>query len=67
MQRWEYLVLEVEQDHPRLMNGQELRGWDSLKLYAVLNQLGEEGWEMVGTQSTPSYTFAKLFFKRPRA
>ena len=66
MQRWEYLILEVEQDRPRLINGQELHGWDSLKLYALLNQLGEEGWEMVSTQSTPSYTYVKLFFKRQR-
>jgi hypothetical protein len=66
MQPWEYLVLEVEQDHPRFINGQELRSWDTLKLYAQLNQLGEAGWELVGTQSTPSYSYAKLIFKRPR-
>ena len=69
MQKWEYLFLipghHKNQDYPYSVNGQELKNWKrGPNLYDYCNQLGEEGWELVG------YTFprygAYLTFKRPK-
>jgi hypothetical protein len=50
--RWEYLEV-VFRDYggyrPRFVNGEEQGGWKQAPLiHDYLNQMGEEGWELVG-------------------
>ena len=68
-QKWEYMEV-VFRDYggyrPRYINGEEQAGWKKAPLiYEVLNQFGEEGWELVGVgarhkEQMPAY------FKRPQ-
>jgi hypothetical protein len=56
---------------PRFINGQEIDRWmDGPVIHDYLDQLGQEGWELVGANagkrlygSSDQY---QLFFKRPR-
>jgi hypothetical protein len=54
MQKWEYLYINsaFNQNHewiPQWINGVELRDWaNGPRMYEVSNQLGEQGWELVG-------------------
>jgi hypothetical protein len=71
MQRWEYLhvrTFQYEFDTTAYcvnVNGQGLK--DREPLHAFLNQLGMEGWEMIGaTVASELGDSHYLFFKRPR-
>lgn len=45
----------------------EIRGYDeATKVAALIAQLGEEGWEMVGCSDQASITTHVLYFKRPK-
>ena len=50
--RWEYMEVvfrDYDGYRPRRVNGEEQRGWKSSPvIFQYLNQLGEEGWELVG-------------------
>ena len=81
MQRWEYRVLPVKQLHVRAMELAKLEKREFYKnanamnaaVHAVLNELGEEGWELVAALAVERISFAgsggadcELYFKRPR-
>ncbi len=76
MQKWEYLVVQLngstgqfggEKVFARYVNEQEIRDWKKSSLHALLNQLGEDGWEMVSTTGyTAGGSINSLFFKRPK-
>jgi hypothetical protein len=68
MPRWEYLTIRTEvygsngdQIAARSLNGQELRDWKKTPLNWFINQLGADGWEMIGELNGNH-----LFFKRPK-
>ncbi len=73
--RWEYLVVSFHEQngwHARFINGHELDNWPhGPQLHHVLDQLGEDGWELVNiVKSEPLYgTMDRLqaFFKRVKA
>jgi hypothetical protein len=46
------------------LTGQE--NYLNLPVVTVLNALGEEGWELVGTSPTADEDHCNLFFKRPK-
>ena len=57
MQKWEYLFIRVVDNMVLFVNGEKkfsrfaaLMGTER-KIWEVANQLGEEGWEIVGTLS----------------
>ena len=56
MQKWEYLIIEMSFD----LGSQE-------KATKQVNQLGEQGWELITTVSHSSGNFAKLIFKRSKS
>jgi hypothetical protein len=72
--QWEYLVVSFHEQngwHARFINGHELDNWPrGPQLHDVLDQLGEEGWELINVvKSEPLYgTMDRLqaFFKRPQ-
>ena len=52
---------------PRYVNGQEQQGWKQAPLiHETLNQLGEEGWELVGVGSRHNEQMP-TYFKRGKA
>lgn len=72
VQHWEYLEVVSDYDPrvgwwkplPRWVNGEELPDWKKgPSLSKHINELGGQGWELVGTVSriNPS-----LIFKRPK-
>ncbi len=73
--KWEYLVVSFHEQngwHARFVNGRELDTWlRGPHLHHVLDQLGEEGWELVNiVKSEPLYgTMDRLqaFFKWVKA
>lgn len=65
MQKWEYLFVDCFAGSPRWVNGSELPGWKSNKIFALANQLGEEGWELVS--GSPGPVLYQFFFKRPKS
>ena len=81
MQSWEYLEIELVSQAWRGGGAREWKdsmgrsgkleplGQNFLNSTPLLNELGAQGWELVGVQSyeTNGNTFgAKLFLKRPR-
>jgi hypothetical protein len=70
--QWEYLIVSFHEQngwHARFINGHELENWQrGPQLHDVLDQLGEDGWELVNVvKSEPLYgTMDRLqaFFKR---
>jgi len=74
MQKWEYLTVQLAnfgggnfQVAPRLVNEQELKDWKKLSIGGLVNQLGNDGWEMTGTVSVGGTFEHYLFFKRPKS
>lgn len=68
---WEYCIVkysliglgrtqEIEQVY---IDDKELKEWNRKPLRMFLNQLGQEGWEMVGVYPNPPETV--VYFKRP--
>jgi hypothetical protein len=47
------------------VNGQELQNWKRTDLYEYINQLGEEGWELVG-YSADRFANQYMALKRPK-
>ncbi|HEY1353108.1 MAG TPA: hypothetical protein VGF67_26130 [Ktedonobacteraceae bacterium] len=71
MQKWEYLVIRGEhrggQFMPRFINDQEQRDWKRASLPFLLNQPGNDGWELVGAVGySTGYYDNELLLKRPR-
>jgi hypothetical protein len=68
MQRWEYLVLDFGLNRARSINGKDLPLWERSpnSLADSLNELGQEGWEMVSSLTGDDYTFGRIFLKRPK-
>jgi hypothetical protein len=68
--RWEYMEV-VFRDYggyrPRYVNGQEQPAWKRAPvIYEYLNQVGAEGWELVGVGSRHDDEMP-AYFKRRRA
>ncbi len=68
--RWEYMEV-VFRDYggyrPRFVNGEEQSGWKQAPLiHDYLNQVGEEGWELVGVGGRHNDQMP-AYFKRTRA
>lgn len=68
--QWEYMEV-IFRDYggyrPRYVNGQEQKGWKQAPLiHEYLNQLGEEGWELVGVGSRHNEQMP-TYFKRGKA
>jgi len=71
VQGWEYLEIAIQGHRWSDSMGRsgvldEMLGGHFLNSAPLLNELGAQGWELVGVQSTPSYE-SKLILKRPRA
>lgn len=71
-QTWEYCIVkyrllglgntqEIEQLY---LDAQELKEWNKKPLRIFLNQLGKDGWEMVGVSSPADSTYTYIYFKR---
>ncbi|MEW6094297.1 MAG: DUF4177 domain-containing protein [Chloroflexota bacterium] len=56
LNRWEYHVLTV---------GTFFKGVKDSDLEALLNQLGEEGWEVVGFRTIENSNQSQIIAKRP--
>lgn len=68
MQRWQYLVARrVGEDDPKVqvVNGHELRDWEMGTLHGFLSEVGEDGWELVGTVNRGATPQGLLILKRP--
>lgn len=63
MTRWEYMAVQVDwrERHAEELAGQRLDRYDAIE--AVLNELGEQGWEAVGIDASSSW---RVLLKRPR-
>lgn len=69
MQKWEYMYVEVDfgSDKPKRVNGQELRDWKKIPHISMfINELGEQGWELVGYFNQMRNTLNPMVFKRPK-
>lgn len=66
MQKWEYISVEIEDGHPRYVNGQELRDWKRLGMHDFSNRLGDEGWELVSASVIGMGKYQQRVFKRTR-
>ena len=75
MEKWEYLTVQVTLGEWYDSTGRKGKtdllsdfvAGNEYKVYhptELLNDLGEEGWEMVGVAGTDSSQRYKLFFKR---
>ena len=55
--------------HPRFINEQELKDWKKISWFSLMNQLGNDGWELVSSVGylTGTYYYDnELLFKRPK-
>lgn len=71
MQKWEYCFVRLDyfagDFRPLSINGQELRDKTNLPpVHDLANKLGDQGWELVGVNYTPGYSYGFLIFKRPK-
>lgn len=66
MQRWEYLTLQSSKNYGTtkfFVNGEMQPALKNMEMSVVMNQVGKQGWEMVGIASdADGQTFV---FKRP--
>ncbi|MGB3265614.1 MAG: hypothetical protein WBA89_16845 [Microcoleus sp.] len=72
MQKWEYFFVDANM-YPfgnklisLYVNGEELRDWKQGSLHLFVNQLGEDGWELVAMRHDSKYDQNSLIFKRPK-
>jgi len=72
MQKWEYLFLDANM-YPfgnklisLYVNGEEQRDWKQGSLHLFVNQLGEDGWELVALRHDSKYDQNSLIFKRAK-
>jgi hypothetical protein len=68
MQRWEYLTVEIRYNGWSDSLGR--RGSlpvDSFQTGPLLNDLGEQGWELAGVADRNGHGVLRLFLKRPRS
>ena len=68
MQKWEYLFVGFtphnNTQYPWAVNGHEIKNWkQGVTLVEYCNELGEQGWELVGEAEHTGC----LIFKRPEA
>jgi len=66
MQHWEYMYVDYAENKAKAMNGREYKDWKRNPLPEYLNQIGNEGWELVGALTAMSWDYGRLFFKRPK-
>ncbi len=78
MQKWEYTFVLCEETgevwRPRYVNLQELAEWENgWTMIEFSNQLGEQGWELVSSNTVLTATMRgvqltaiRLIFKRPK-
>lgn len=76
MQRWEYLEVQVHQEHwidslgrRGKLPSERAYGASYGETYfsgGLLNELGEQGWELAGVPSSMDQRDHKLLLKRPR-
>ncbi|MGB8984068.1 MAG: hypothetical protein WCC12_19520 [Anaerolineales bacterium] len=70
MQKWEYAILDVRLDRqsywrPWKFAGLEIQNWQNIVFSSYINQIGDQGWELVGfSHSDPSAEY--WVFKRPK-
>lgn len=68
MQRWEYCTVEYASSQGEILklrkNGEYLEKLYGTPWLEFLDQLGEEGWELIATAG--SNVFWTLYFKRPK-
>ncbi len=78
MQKWEYKFVECishfDSWYPAFEDGEEIKNWKTGDdVTAFSNRLGEQGWEMVGSNYSAVGTeseyreFFRLVFKRPKS
>jgi hypothetical protein len=65
MQRWEYLTLEASKNYGTtkfFVNGEMQTSLKNAEFSTIINQLGGQGWELVGISamdSTSTYIFKR--------
>jgi hypothetical protein len=70
MQKWEYGILDCKLDNgshwrPWKFCGTDIYGWQSVVFSSYVNQLGDQGWELVGfSHSMDNNEY--WVFKRPK-
>jgi len=52
MQKWEYFIVDCKQDlngkwRPWRGHGREIKNWIELTMTVFVDQLGDQGWELV--------------------
>jgi hypothetical protein len=65
MPKWEYMTAQIHDNRLGAVNEQQVK--DSTKPFAsdYLNQLGEQGWELVATSSSNYVHTYTVILKRP--
>jgi len=66
MQRWEYLYVDYAENKAKAANGQQYKDWKRLSLPEYLNQMGNDGWEMIGAVTAVNWDYGRLSFKRAK-
>jgi hypothetical protein len=65
--KWEYLTVRATVIHNAkisgvFINNQPAKDWNEKQLHELLNNLGDQNWELVFVQKVPSEVY---IFKRP--
>lgn len=65
--KWEYLTIRATvitnaQISGIFINNQKTKDWDQKQLHELLNNFGDQGWELVFMQKVPSEVY---IFKQP--